>query len=71
MPLASPETDCPFCGEPRRGGPASIACAVCGMRIEPPHFPHIVRIEPRGAGVHFCSISCMDNYDYATEGEDG
>jgi len=33
------------------------------------HFPHIVRVEPEEEPIHFCSLTCMDNFDSVEDGD--
>lgn len=66
------EPECFFCGlsigEAKRGP----RCAVCGMVIPRGHWPHIMRFEPDREVLHFCGLTCLDNYDASREAiEDG
>ncbi|OGS51158.1 MAG: hypothetical protein A3K65_00250 [Euryarchaeota archaeon RBG_16_68_12] len=62
---------CPYCGKPAHGSRTMASCAVCGMKIGRDHVPHILLVDPKGATSHFCSIVCMDNFEFLEEaGED-
>ena len=68
-PSGSRTGSCPYCGTSLRQCPAKAKCSVCGMTITEDHFPHIIRVDPEGGTVHFCSLACMDNYEYIEEGD--
>lgn len=68
-PSESQPGSCSYCGTPQRQGPTKAICSVCGMIIAEDHFPHIIRVDPEGGTAHFCSLVCMDNYEYIEEGD--
>jgi ribosomal protein L24E len=65
--LGKPGESCPFCGRPAHETRTMASCAFCGMKIDRDHVPHILLVDPAGATSHFCSIVCMDNFEFLEE----
>ena len=60
----SESTTCAFCGSLEKHAEPIATCAVCVMNIDAGHLPHIVRMDPDRGPAHFCSLACMDNFDF-------
>jgi len=69
-PIRNRDESCPYCGSTVSSESARSSCAVCGMAIPHGHWPHILRFDPDSSPVHFCSLTCMENYEALPEATD-